>query len=284
MEALQTICDNFITYLKEYGVEADAASADVSIPRYIELIQNYVADAYDILVIIPLDATGIEDVVTQAREAGTQVVILSTYPSYEVDGGLVCDYEATGYAVANMALAWMDQTYDAPAADSVGYAVVASETPEEYKLCKEAMISTIDDNDAGYVAYVSGEEVGGSVDAGYSFAQEALTADPNIRIFVCNEPDSAKGIDNYLMAQSDIDRDEYAVFAINTDETAAQRVEQSKTGESVLRGLIPYGSDDTGLVASQIVVALLSGAQASPYWVHDEIFTNNSFGWEYTAE
>ncbi len=281
VEALQAICESFEANCAKYGIEADSASADVSIPRYIELIQNYVADEYDILVIIPLDATGLEDVVVSARKAGTKIVMLSTYPSYEVDGGMICDYETTGYAVAKMAVAWLDQVYSGAAADSVGFGVVASETPEEYLLCKKAMISTINASKAGYVAYVSGEEVGGSVDAGYNFAQEAMTADPNIRIFVCNEPDSAKGVNNYLMSVGDLKRKDYAIFSINTDETAMKLVAQSSSDESLLRGLIPYGNPDVGGVAAGIVNSILAG-EKTPYWVYDEIFTHNSFGWEYT--
>lgn len=280
VEALNQICENFVSYMAEYGVDAVYSSCEGDNTMAMTLIENYAADKYDIIIVIPLDETGLEDSITAARAKGSLVALLSTQPAYEVDGGLTADMEACGYAVADMATYWVEQTFPDAAEDSIGVAVVASETPENYKLCKEAMVNTMNEGAATYVAYKSGDEDGGSIEKGFSFAENALTADPNIRVFVTQEAEAAKGISNYLITRTDLDLNEFAVFSINSDETAIEMVQQSADPSvSVLRGLIPYGSDDTGRVAADIAYGLLSGEQEAPYWIYDELHTVNTFDW-----
>jgi len=281
VEALQIICENFVNYCAEKGIEAVTASADVDMAKYMELIENYTADDYDLVCIIPLEAEALADACTKARAEGTKIVIASTIPSYEVDGGLTTDYQACGYAVANMANAWIEKNHPE---GGIGVAIVGADSPENYKQCKEAMIATMNGNSkTNGNAYLSNNETGGDVAKGYSFAEEAMTADPTIRVFVCNEPDSAKGINNYLLATYPDKIEEFAVFAINVDETAAGEVMKGMEApaSTALRGLIPYGAEDTGAVLCDIATKVLSGEEN--YWVFDEIHTLNSFGWEYTA-
>lgn len=281
VEALNQICENFIKYMSEYGVEAVSASYEGDTTMCNTLIENYAADSYDIILVIPLDEKSLEDSITAARANGTMVVLMGNEPLYDVDGGLTADMEACGYAVADMATYWVEQNFPDAEPDSIGAAIVAAETPSNYKLCKEAMIASMDAGELTYTAYKSGDMDGGSMDAGFTFAENALTADPNIHIFLTQENEAAKGINNYLLSRSDLNLEEYAVFSINSDITSIGLVTQasSEPTASTLRGLIPYGSDDVGRVAADIAYGLLSGEQAAPYWMYDEMSTINTFDW-----
>lgn len=281
VEALNQICENFVTYMGEYGVDAVYASCEGDTTMANTLIENYAADDYDIILVIPLDEKGLEDSITAARAKGTMVVLMSNEPEYEVDGGLTADMEACGYAVADMATYWVEQNYPDAEPDSIGVAVVSSETPANYKLCKEAMVNTMDEGEKTYTAYKSGDLDGGSMDRGFTFAENALTADPNIRVFLTQENEAAKGINNYLLSRPDLDLNEYAVFSINSDITSIGLVTTAsdEPTASTLRGLIPYGSDDVGRVAADIAYGLLSGEHEAPYWMYDEMHTINTFDW-----
>lgn len=281
VEALNQICENFVTYMGEYGVEAVYASCEGDTTMCNTLIENYAADHYDIILVIPLDENGLEDSITAAREGGTKVCLLSNQPAYEIDGGLTADMEACGYAVADMAAYWVESNFPDAEPDSIGVAVVAAETPSNYKRCKEAMVNTMNEGELTYCNFTSGDMDGGSMDAGFTFAENALTSDPDIRVFLTQENEAAKGINNYLLTRTDLDLENFAIFSINSDITSIALVTQAsdEPTASILRGLIPYGSDDTGRVAADIAYGLLSGEKEAPYWIFDELHTINTFGW-----
>ena len=100
-------------------------------------------------------------------------------------------------------------------------------------------------------------------------------------VFLTQENEAAKGINNYLLTRTDLDLENFAIFSINSDITSIALVTQAsdEPTASILRGLIPYGSDDTGRVAADIAYGLLSGEKEAPYWIFDELHTINTFGW-----
>ncbi len=66
-------------------------------------------------------------------------------------------------------------------------------------------------------------------------AENALTADPEIKLFMGSTEDIGLGADSVLTGRSGIDLVDYGIFAAGLSEGSKQLIELSKTNESAFR-------------------------------------------------
>ena len=64
-------------------------------------------------------------------------------------------------------------------------------------------------------------------DQGYTFAEEALIYNPDIRLFIGYTEGVAMGISNYICGRGDLDPSEYAAFGAGYAEAAAVMIDQA---------------------------------------------------------
>ena len=84
---------------KDYGVEAVWQSADSSLEKQISIVENFIQQGVDAILIDPIDANGIVPAITKAKEAGIPVITMGNkvegdwnyntlYPDYENMGAV----------------------------------------------------------------------------------------------------------------------------------------------------------------------------------------------------
>ena len=276
---LVTMMDYLEENLEAEGIEFELSSANFENTTYITLIENYVSMGADIIVMVPMDTSAIQDAVLAAEEAGTHIVFVSSPPDYSdsISGGIYSDYYEVGYLTAQMACAWAKETY--PDAESIGICITTAESDTDSISRSNGIRDAIEEDEICYVVYESYNAT--AADDGYSAAEEAMTAYPDTRVFVMYESDPAIGVDNYVQAyvQSDssLSIADFGVFAVGYSESAATLIEASADDESSFRGVGCYSALEPGEPVLEVINAIAAGEDL-PYWLVEECYTINSFG------
>lgn len=267
--------------LDEQGIDFELSAAMFENTKYIELIENYVTMGADIIVMVPMDTSAIQDAALAAEEAGTHIVYVSSPPSYseEISGGIYSDYYEVGYLTGEMACAWAKQTY--PDAESIGIVCTLAESDADSIARTTGIREAVEADDVCYIAYESFNAT--AADDGYSFAEEAMTAYPDTRVFIMYESDPAIGVDNFVQAyvQSDpsLSVDDFGVFAVGYSPSAVELIEAAKEGNSSFRGIGCYSALEPGEPVLEVLNAIINGDEL-PYWLVETCYTINSFGFE----
>ncbi|MCF0228464.1 MAG: substrate-binding domain-containing protein [Parasporobacterium sp.] len=219
---------------------------------------SYVEDAIaagnvGALMIAAMDCPMLEDVAQQAKEAGIAVTYLGAAPEYEITGYIATKYSITGIAAIRSAEDWVqkrvaeggniqaneDGTYDI--ALDVYYDI------QDGIYRSNALIGTA--NDSALLNLVSTTQSYGTsaqTDA-YDNAQAVLAANPNCRIFIAYEPDSAMGIAAALADYADQNGLDLADFCVmpcySADDTFLQMWEEAKADPSAnaIKGFATFG-------------------------------------------
>lgn len=270
-------------YVKEQceaqGIDFQLAGAMFEVAQYITLLENFVTMGVDIVVMIPMDTNAIMDACLAAEAAGTHVVFVSSPPSYadQISGGIYSDYYEVGHLTAEMACAWAKEKY--PDAESIGIACTLAESDADSISRTTGIRDAIKEDPVCYMAYEGFNAT--AADDGYSFAEEAMTADSDIRVFVMYESDPAIGVDNfvkaYVQSSSDLSISDFGVFAVGMSANAAELIEASANDESSFRGVGCYSALEPGEPVWEVVSAIINGDDL-PYWLVENCYTINSFG------
>ena len=281
IEILVTMMDYLKDQLSAKGIDFQLSGAMFENTKYIELIENYVTMGADIIVVIPMDTAAIKDAVLAAEAAGTHVVFVGSPPEYgdSISGGIYSDYYEVGYLAGEMACAWAKETY--PDLDQIPVAITTAESDADSISRSSGMRDAINADDKCYVVYEGYNTT--SADDGYSFAEEVMTVHPDTRVFLMYESDPAIGVNNYVQAylqgHSDLSFADFGVFGVGFSGTAAELIESAKNNESAVRGVACYSALEPGEPVMEVVNAIIDG-QELPYWLVENCFTVNSFGFE----
>ena len=282
IEVMNIIADYLEEKLAEQGVSFQVSGAMFDNSQYITLIENYVTMGADIILTVPMDTDAIKDAVLAAEAAGVNVLYIGSEPSYgnEISGGVYSDYYEAGYQAGKMACTWAKESY--PDLDSIPIALTVAESDQDSISRTTGMRDAISEDEVCYVSYEYFNAT--TTDDGYTFAEEALTFDSSIRVFLNYESDPSIGVDNYAQAyiQSDasLSLDDFAIFSVGYTSTCVSLIESSANGESAVRGIIGYSALDPGEPILEVIQSILDGGE-TPHWLIEECYSINSFGYDY---
>lgn len=263
--------------VKDIDFQYSATMFDV--PKYIELIENYVTMGAGIIVVVPMDTSGIESAALAAEEAGTRIVFVSSPPGYgdEISGGIYSDYYEAGYEMGKMGVTWARGKY--PDADSIPVALTVGEADADSIARTTGMRDAANEDDLCYIDYEVWNAT--TVDDGFNFMESALTANAAIRVFLCYESNSAIGADNFLQAYvpaNGLDLADFGIFTVGISEAAVALVEASASDEAALRGIVAYAAAEPGEPVMEVINAILNGEDL-PYWLIEDTWNLNGFGY-----
>lgn len=265
------------------GLDTLAVSAEGDITKQIEQVENFTTMG---AVAIVIGAMSMEALVTAnvaAIEAGVIVTSLGGVPTnYEISGGIANDWENLGKAAGQMAIAYLDVAHPDAPAGSILTAFAMNSSLADPKRCSEFMKATIEADPR--VNIVFEKDLVMEIDTGYTFAEEALTADPGITLFVMYIEASAIGANNYLASLPNVDFSKYAIFCTSGGEDFMTVLEMSRTNESAVRGTIKYGGSDPSSLMFKTTYEMLIGEHEVPYWEPEPCWSENTFGWQYSAD
>ena len=195
------------------------------------------------------DPAAIQDAVEAAQDAGISVVIYGIYTDYDTIIATVDNYEC-GIGAADMASSWIDYKYPDAGPGDIKTAITG-------KTMMAPLIEMYEGFQAGAaldermdVVFMDNNTM--SIEDGYNTAQNALMADPDIRVFISYQMSAALGINNYLEAAG-VDMSEYGIFTTSVDDSTEAMLAAAAEGKGSIQGTIAAGSG----VADTMVQAML---------------------------
>lgn len=81
------------------------------------------------------------------------------------------------------------------------------------------------------------------MDEAFTLAQDALTFDPDIRLFTTCHDQMSIEVNNYIISFPNVDLSEYATFPTQPTDAVYELIEQSKSGNSIYCGISAYDAD-----------------------------------------
>lgn len=272
--------------MRAAGYSPTVVSAETTVANYVTLIEDYTQQGVVGIFTAPMDADAIQDAVLGAIDKGVCVVFLgAASENYDPSGGVNTDYYWTGYGAVRLAVDWLeneaalDTSNPIPVAINTYYEIVnGANRSQGYKdAIEESNLLSLGYEEAFYTSEADG----------YVFAQNALTKNPDIRIFIGYEADTARGVNSYLVneylpANPDLDILDFLVVSAYYDEAAVTEVDKAEVDptSTAFRAYITYGSGntETGLAVSYVHLSLLSGQKEAPFWYYDNVSSRTSWG------
>jgi len=204
-------------------------------------IENFITMGCSAILIQTSDISLLEDVVGRAEAAGSACILYGDIPQFPMSGYTSVDLEAMGYAAGLIVRAWLDIHNPDAAPGSVKVAFHGFYVVMPTKLISDSMQKAIEDDERCTVVYTE-ENVSG-IEAGYAFAERAMTTDREIRVLAGYNLLSNYGVNNYIMAQPDLDPTEFCVASTMWDGDLDGFIANTEAGEGCLVGTI-YGESD----------------------------------------
>ena len=230
-------------YFTERGMEYKVADANGNAQTQIQTIENFVEMGMDYIICFVVDASSITDTLIKARESGAFIIVIGTVLD-NPDAADVCisisQYES-GVVEAELASEWIDATFPDAEDGSVEVALLTnSENEDAVARCDG--LRTIADINSKVIIVEEHEttQADGSV-AGQNYAEMEMMNHPDLKVILTYGTDQGAGANEAAMINGSINKDEFAVFTIDTAEFIRNKVIDSASGESVLRGTVMLG-------------------------------------------
>ncbi|MBP1736381.1 MAG: sugar transporter substrate-binding protein [Oscillospiraceae bacterium] len=298
--AMETVSNSFFLqqadFLKEnfekMGVTFEYVASEGDNALMISQIENFITMGADLIMCAPPSADAVQDVLLKAEAAGIPVIMMGQHPSYadQISGGTYLDWTQVGTEVADMVSAWITSRYPDAKDGEIHAAILTSNSQGVYVQQNEGMYAELAKDSRINIAYKN--EGVDSIDEGYTAAQEALTMDPEIKVFIGFQESPAIGASNYVISRSDLNPDEFGAFAAGLQDMGTQQLELAKDGQSIYRGTIAYGTygaDDVEIPSAAGLFyvtrdVLLGTAQEMPYWSADDNWSINNFDYSFVLD
>jgi len=230
-------------YFTERGMEYSVADAAGNAQTQIQTVENFVSMGMDYIICFAVDAGSLTDALIRARENGAFVIVIGTVLDNK-EGADVCisisQYES-GAVEAEMASEWIDATFPDAEDGSVEVALLTNSENEDAVARCDGLRTIADINSK--VTLVEEHETTqaeGSA-AGQNYAEMELMNHPELKAILTYGTDQGQGANEAAMINGTINKDEFAVFTIDTAEFIRNKVIESASGDSVLRGTVMLG-------------------------------------------
>jgi len=231
----------------------------------------------------------LKDVAQEAIDAGIVVVYLGAVPTdYTINGAVYTAYELTGYYAILMVEEWANQNIDNLAKNEDGKVPVALDVYDDIQDGQYRSNAFRDRTAESDILYVYNTNVSYGSDAttkGYAWAENMMNANPDLRIFVCYEPDCMAGVISYLNSyctEKGLDPADFCVVntyedTVTTEELAKAEADASST---VFKGYVTYGDapSATGETLADLILGATDGTWAFGDIYYDSIHSYNNFG------
>jgi ABC-type sugar transport system substrate-binding protein len=194
----------------------------------------------------PVDAEGLKDVLRQARSRSIKVYgIACTIDDPEVyDKILNTDQRASGVGAAQLMTDWVNVVFPNAPNGSVEVAVIGdtSTTDANRRSEGELTVSGL----CPKVKVVESFDLSGTLNSNIKaqeFAESMQGKYPNLRGVITYGADSSLGVNEVYMRDAALNRNEFAIFGVDTSQIIYQEIKKSETNNSLFRGTVSLGDD-----------------------------------------
>ncbi len=252
---LANLTKNVADYFAKDGVEVIVADAQGDATKQVNQIENFTTMGVDVIIVMAIDPKGVTSVIEDAQKAGIKVMVAGG-DTGSYDAIMHTDQHAMGAMIAQMACDFINKTYSDAADGSVEVGIIENrDTPEATArangiatvetLCPKAKIAGV---------------VGGAptITVGATSAENLLTAHPNIKLILAYNDAQGLGATQTVAAMSSIDPAKFAIYGADSTPDGLAAI---KSGNSVFRGTVRFGSDNLALDTYNLVKKMVNGEE-----------------------
>lgn len=230
-------------YFTIRGMEYSVADANGNAQTQIQTIENFVSMGMDYIICFVVDAASISDALIKARDNGAFVIVIGTILDNK-DAYDVCisisQYES-GCTEARMAADWIETNFPDAADGSIKVGLLTnSENEDAVNRCNGLREIANYTSKAVIVEEHETTQAEGAA-AGQTYAEMMLMNHPDMKVILTYGTDQGQGANEAVMKDDNINKEEFAVFTIDTAEFIRNKVKESVTGKSVIRGTVMLG-------------------------------------------
>lgn len=245
------VVDEAEIYGKQFGCEVTYVDCGQDAQKQVSQIENFIMSECDAIVILPIDAAAVVDVVKEAKEAGIHVLSYST--DFEgAETNLALDPDSCGTALVDMAAPYIEEKYPDGKFDWVFEDIPSIELGVlEGEAVEKRMLELFpESNLIGNAEVLTTEE-------GVSVTENFMQAYPQCRVFMGISAGVGTGGNEAIKtAVAEAEWEDYLLFSVDATEQECQNI---MNGE-VLKGSIGLGGGrDHGRMMIDLVLKILKG-------------------------
>lgn len=267
--------------LEANGFSYVSSSFNADSALQLQQCENYIEMGVCALISLVFDA-GFQDMANKIMDSGIYLIYWSSIPTYPITLSLYANVLELGAAVGKMADAWVEQQYPDAGPGEIKAAIFRNNMNEQFLARSQATEDALLVNEKVDIAYYY-ERAEMTVSDGYNFAEEALTYDSDIRVFLCLTSGAAMGVSNYLETLGITNLVDYACFAGDADPTAKGIIDQVKANPSsgVLRGYATSGGENVYDFPLESLYKLFYGEIEPGSVAYEPVYTYDAIGFDY---
>ena len=252
---LANLTKSVADYFAKDGVQVIVADAQGDATKQVNQIENFSTMGVNVIIVMAIDPKGVTSVIEDAQKAGIKVMVAGG-DTGSYDAIMHTDQQAMGAMIAQMACDFIAKSYADAADGSVEVGIIENrDTPEATArstgmatietLCPKAKIAGV---------------VGGAptITVGATSAENLLTAHPNVKVILAYNDAQGLGATQTVSAISGIDPAKFAIFGADSTPDALAAI---KSGNSVFRGTVRFGSDNLALDTYNLVKKMVNGEE-----------------------
>ncbi|MBD5551961.1 MAG: sugar ABC transporter substrate-binding protein [Lachnospiraceae bacterium] len=234
--------DQMEEYFTANGMEYTSADADASVETQAQNVENFVTMGMDYIILFAVDASAICDACIAAREAGAFVINIGTVLEQR-DAYDVCinvDQYESGKVVAEMAADWIEKTFPDAEDGSIDVLVMQTKDTEDNTRRSEGLLEIENLCSKAHIAYITDQTQTDGVTKSQELAEAAFLEQPDIKCILAFGTDVAQGSNEIAMNKVE-NKDEFAIFTVDTPEFVRNLIKESATNDSLVRGTVMLG-------------------------------------------
>lgn len=218
----------------ELGIESVVNDAQYDVATQYSQVENYISMGVDAMCIPPLDPKGIQDIVSEAQEAGI-IVVGEAQGIENADANVIVDDYAYGVASGKNAVEWINEKLGGEAQ----VLIISQDDLESVMKRGNGIEDTIKAEcpNAEIVARQSGD----TPETAMEITETVLQAHPDVNVIVCGNDSNALGALEAVRNMGIDNPDFFIGGADNTDEAIAKMKEEGSYFRSTI-DIDPYGT------------------------------------------
>lgn len=262
-----------------FAYVSSAFNADTTL--HLQQCENYIEMGVSALITLVFDE-GFQDMANKIMDAGIYLIYWSSVPTYQISLSLYADPALLGAAVGNMGSYWVDEQYPDAGPGEIKAAIFRNNMNAQFLTRMNATEDGLKANGKIEISYIY-ENASMTVSDGYNFAEEALTFDPSIRLFVCLTSGAAMGVANYIDTLGITNLVDYCAVAGDADPTAKAIIDSVREdpNASILRGYATSGGENVYDFPLESLYKLIYGEYEPGYVAIEPVYTYDAVGYNY---
>ena len=276
----ELMCNGIRPEVEAIGCTWVESTSNNNVADLLQNIENFGTMGCALIIVNGPDSGSVQSAVETVQASGSMCLIYGEPADFTNVVRIDC-YEAAWQQMA-MAEAWIAEKYPDAETNPVHIAIMANSANATTKQKTDAYQDYAEQSPLMVESYF--EDLVVDIDVGFTAAENALTTDSDIRVFINFDIGAANGVDNYLVSliSTGLNIDDYGIFTAGEDNNTRTKLSGDYTEPSAFRGTILDGETLYEAMV-ECSLGLLDGTYQTPFEFMQPIYTLTNFGYSYDS-